>query len=124
MLLEQRQRRQEGVQTPKKLPLLLPDSDSISYIQSNEDHSLWSMLKKKRETGHFLGKKSPFCPPQHFVLLVRVKKKKNIFLVRGGKEMVSGLNKFISSLNETSNVEKFCLSPWDECMFQPHIKLH
>lgn len=68
-------------------------------------------------------KKSPFCPSQQFVLLVRVKKK-NIFLVRGRKEMVSGLNKFISSLNETSNVEKFCLSPWDECMFQPHIKLH
>ncbi len=38
--------------------------------------------------------------------------------------MVSGLNKYISSLNETSNVENVCLSPWDECMFQPHIKLH
>lgn len=40
----------------------------------------------------------------------------------GKKEMVLGLNKFISRLNETSNVEKFCLSGRDECMFQPHIK--
>lgn len=40
----------------------------------------------------------------------------------GKKEMVLGLNKFISHLNETSNVEKFCLSGRDECMFQPHIK--
>lgn len=38
------------------------------------------------------------------------------------KEMGLGLNKFISCLNETSNVEKFCLSGRDECMFQPHIK--
>lgn len=38
------------------------------------------------------------------------------------KEMVLGLNKFISGVNETSNVEKFCLSGGDECMFQPHIK--
>lgn len=36
--------------------------------------------------------------------------------------MVLELNKLISGLNETSNVEKFCLSGWDECMFQPHIK--
>lgn len=54
------------------------------------------------ETGHFLGTWEG-----------EEKKKKEILL---------GLNKFISHLNETSNVEKFCFSGWDECMFQPHIK--
>lgn len=38
--------------------------------------------------------------------------------------MALGLSKFISTLNKTSNVEKFCFSAWDECMFQLHIKLH
>lgn len=39
-----------------------------------------------------------------------------------GLEKWSEFKKFISCLNEASNVEKFHHSEGDECMFQPHIK--
>jgi len=39
-----------------------------------------------------------------------------------GLEKWSEFKKFISCLNEASNVEKFHHSARDECMFQPHIK--
>lgn len=78
---------------------------------------------------------SPLClhhllPSSHRESVkTREGERENTFLVLGserGREfwgfLVLGLNKFISCLNETSNVEKFCLSGGDECMFQPHIK--
>lgn len=105
-----------------KLPLSLPDSDSISYIEPMRVISLIQFFEKRKWSLFARKKECLFYTPQQFVLSDRFFF--YIFLVLGGKEMVSGLNKFISSLNETSNVEKFCLSPWDECMFQPHIKLH